>query len=160
MSAADVSANAVDRSKWVFCRVGSHTCALPLARVAETMRALPVTPLADCARMVSGASIIRGIPVPVVDAGALFGEPAAARPRLVTIDLGGRQVALAVDGVLGVGEVSDGRLGELPPLLREAAADAVSAIGVLDGEFLLCLEASRLIPDEALAALHMALPAA
>lgn len=159
MSVADVIANAVDLSKWIFCRVGPRICVVPLALVAETMRALPVTPLATCANIVSGASIIRGIPVPVVDAGALFGEPAAARRRLVTVDVGGRWVALAVDEVLGAGEIPDAELRELPPLLREAATDAVRAIGVLDGEFLLCLEVSRLVPDEMLDALAAILPA-
>lgn len=158
MSVADVSANAVDLSKWVFCSVGARICAVPVACVAETMRALPITPLANCTNIVCGASIIRGIPVPVVDAGALFGEPPVTRRRLVTIDVGGRWVALAVDEVLSAGEISEDKLRELPPLLREAATDAISAIGVLDGEFLLCLEASRLVPDGVLDALDITLP--
>jgi purine-binding chemotaxis protein CheW len=157
MSLADMSASADDPRKWVFCRVGTRTCALPLALVAETMRALPVMPLANSAGFVSGASIIRGVPVPIVDAGALFGEPPIARQRLVTIDVGGRWVALAVDGVSSAGKISEDKLRELPPLLSEAATDAISAIGVLDGEFLLCLEVGRLIPDETLDPLGVAL---
>ena len=156
----DIGLDAVDLRKWIFCRVGARICAVPLACVAETMRALPVTPLADSAPFISGASIIRGAPVPVVDGGALFGDPPSARRHLVTIDIRQRQVALAVDEVLGAGEITENELRELPPLLREAATAAVHTIGVLDGEFLLCLEASRLIPDGELDGPRLTLPAA
>jgi chemotaxis signal transduction protein len=115
--------------------------------VIETMRSQPVTPLADTAGPATGASIIRGMPVPVVDAGMLFGDMPSDRARLVAIDVGGRQVALAVDDVTGIGEIADDVMRAVPPLLSEAAADVVRAIAILDGEFLLCLEASRLIPD-------------
>ncbi len=144
--------------KWILCRVGPRICAVPLGCVTETMRVLPITSLADPGGLVTGASIIRGVPVPVIDAGALFGEPQAAPRRLVTIRVGGRLVALAVDDVLGASEIAEHMQQELPPLLREATADAVRTIGILDGEFLLCLEASRLIPDAALDALDLVMP--
>lgn len=145
------------RHKWVLCRVGPRICAVPLACVTETMRAMPVTPLADPGGFVTGASIIRGMAVPIIDAGALFGEPHATRRRLVTINVGRRLVALGVDEILSAGEIA-GEAEELPPLLREVSADAVRAIGVHDGEFLLCLEASRLIPDATLDALDAVMP--
>lgn len=153
----EIGANAGPQ-KWVMCRVGPRICGVPLACVTETMRVLPITPLADPGGFVNGASIIHGMPVPVIDAGALFGEPPASRRRLVTINVGGRLVALAVDEVLGASEIAEHVLQELPPLLREATADAVHTIGVLDGEFLLCLEASRLIPDAVLNALGLVMP--
>lgn len=145
---------------WLLCRVGKRRCAVPLDYVSETMRIQAVMPLADAAGLAVGASIIRGTPVPVVDVGMLFGELPAARARLVAIDVGGRLVALAVDDVLGVGEIADDMLRAVPPLLSEAAADVVRSIGILDGEFLLCLEASRLIPDVALEASDPGGPAA
>jgi purine-binding chemotaxis protein CheW len=148
-----------DRQKWLLCRVGPRLCGLPLACVAETMRMLAVTPLADTAGCV-GAAIIRGVPIPVVDAGTLFGEPQTSRRRLVTIDVGDRLVALAVDDVLSITAIADDVLRELPPLLRGAAANVVQAIGSLDGEFLVVLEASRLVPDSVLEALSTAMPAA
>jgi chemotaxis signal transduction protein len=98
------------------------------------------------------------MPVPVIDAGALFGESRTPRRRLVTVDVGGRLVALAVDEVVGIGEMAEDMPGELPPLLREATAEAIRTIGVLDGEFLLRLEASRLVSDDALDALGLVMP--
>jgi purine-binding chemotaxis protein CheW len=148
----EITANAEPR-QWLLCRVGNRICALPILDVVETMRALPLTPLADPLGPVCGAAIIRGVTVPVVDAGALFGEPQLGRPRFVTVDLNERLVALAVDEVLGTADIAAGIAEGLPPLLREIVPEAVRTIGVRDGEFVLRLEAARLVPADVLAAL-------
>ena len=38
-------------------------------------------------------------------------------------------------------------LNDLPPLLRNAASDAVMAIGTLDAELLFLLQVGRLVPE-------------
>lgn len=155
-----VNGTSAGSQRWLLFRAGIRLCAMPLASIVETMRALPIEPLANGPGFISGVSIIRGSPVPVIDAGALIGEPGDKRRRLVTVDVGGRLVALAVDGVVGVTGIAADLLEGLPPLLREAAGDVVRAISVLDGELLLRLEAGRLIPEAAFAGLDGAGPAA
>jgi purine-binding chemotaxis protein CheW len=131
--------------------------ALPLAHVVETLRPLPVEPLAGAPAFVRGLCVIRGVPRPVVDATGLLGahapgDPPAEPPtaRFVTVRAGAHQVALAVDAVLGVRTVPPESLHTLPPLLQEAGAEAVAAIGRLDNELLLVLRSSRLLPEEGL----------
>jgi purine-binding chemotaxis protein CheW len=120
---------------------------LPLKHVVETMRPLPVSPLAGAPPFVCGLSVIRGLPGPVVDLGALLsGSEPASPTRFVTLRLEDRRVALAVEAVLGIQELPD-TLGSLPKLLAEASAEAVSAVGTLDAELLLVLEAARLMVD-------------
>jgi len=139
------------------CRVGSRLCALPVEHVIETMRPLPVEPMAGAPRFVRGLSVIRGVPTPVVDAARLLGvteeeSDLAAAPaaggRFVTLRAGERPVALAVDAVLTVRALAEPSLHELPPLLRDAATDVVSAVSVLDAELLLVLRAARLVPGD------------
>lgn len=131
------------------CRVGSRVCALPLEHVAEIMRPLPVEPLANMPGFVEGLALIRGRPIPVVDAGRLLGAPTDERAitRYVAIKLGERSVALAVDAVVGVRNVEERALLELPALLRETDSELVSALGRLDADLLLVLEHTRLLPD-------------
>ncbi len=133
---------------WLACRIGRHLCALPSASVVETMRPLPLQAMARAPRFVAGVSIVRGAPVPVVDAAALFGESATDARRLVIVRVAGRTIALRVDSVLGLRDMPGETLSELPPLLRQANADIVSAIGLLDAELLLFLRAARLVPEE------------
>jgi purine-binding chemotaxis protein CheW len=132
----------------LLCRVRSWVCALPVAHVEETMRPLPIGPLAAAPDCVTGLSIIRGRPTPVVDTGALLGARDRARPRrLVVLRLGERRVALAVEEVLGVRALPGAMLHRLPPLLSEASRDAVTAIGALDDALLLALDTGRLVPQ-------------
>lgn len=133
----------------LLCRVGTLYCALPLASVVEMMRPLPVEPLAGMSDFVLGIAVIRGAPVPIVDASALLGPADGAPPtRFVTIRSGDRRVGLAVDEVLGVHELPRAALQELPPLVREASAEVVSALGTLDTELLLVLRAAHLVPED------------
>jgi purine-binding chemotaxis protein CheW len=78
-------------------------CAIPLEHVVETMRPLPVLPLAGAPQLVLGLAVVRGRPLPVVDAAALFGGSApAAAGRFVSLRAPGRQLVLAVGAVDGV----------------------------------------------------------
>lgn len=132
----------------VVCRVGSRFCALPIEHVEETMRPLPLEPLAGMPPFVLGLCIIRGAARPVVDAGKLLGAGEAETPtRFLTLRIDERRVALAVDAVVGVRDLSAHVLENLPPLLHDAGADVVSAIGTLDAGLLLVLRSARVVPD-------------
>lgn len=138
-----------DRSTTLLlCAVSRRVIGLPLDHVLETMRPLPIEQMPDAPAFVSGLAIIRGEPVPVVNAGRLLDEATNSPGRFVTVRSGDRAVALAVDGVLGVRTVPAAALHGLPPLLREANATAVAAIGRLDAALLIVLRGARLIPDQ------------
>ena len=136
--------------RWLLCRAGARLCALPIETIVETMRRLPIEPLARAQPFVLGMSVVRGAPVPVVDVAALLGERAANPERLVTLRVGERMVALALNEVLGLREIAG---AAVPPLLQDAAGEVVAAIGALDAELLLVLNTARSIPEDVLDAL-------
>jgi chemotaxis signal transduction protein len=70
---------------------------------------------------------------------------------MVVIRVGARLVALSVGTVVGIRSFGTETTQALPPLLREATSEAVSAIGILDAELLLFLGAARLVPETVLA---------
>jgi chemotaxis signal transduction protein len=112
------------------------------------MRPLPIESLPGAPPFVLGLSTIRGTPIPVVDTSALLcsGEPPKAT-RFVSMKAGHRQVVLAVGEVLGVQDISTASLRDLPPLLGEAGAGVVSAVGALDSALLLVLQAARIASE-------------
>jgi purine-binding chemotaxis protein CheW len=134
-------------------RVQHRLCALALEHVVETMRPLPVEPVPRAPAFVRGLAIIRGAPTPVVDVARLIGAAESRPGRFVTLAIGDRTAALAVDAVLGVRSIPAASIHELPPLLRDATADIVSAVGLLHAELLVVLRGARLIPEELWAAL-------
>ena len=132
----------------LLCRIQARLCALPLECVLETMRPLPVETLGGAPTFVSGLAVIRGGPVPVIDAARLLGAQQARPGRWVILVAGGRSIALAVDAVLGVATIPAESLQALTPLLRETSADIVEAIGVQDAELLLLLGSAQLVPED------------
>lgn len=128
-------------------------CALPLSYVIETMRPLPTEPIARAPRFVLGASIVRGVPTPVIDCAALLQQDAPrAHTRWATIRCGERVAALAFDAVVGVRALSAADAA-LPPLLSGAAGETIESLSTLDAQLLLVLHAGKLVPDGTFGAL-------
>jgi len=143
-----------ENNRFLLCRIGSRIAALALEDVRETMRPLPIEPLIGTPPFILGLAIIRGFPTPVVDAGSLVGPSTSSSPtlslspaRFVSLKLGERTAALAVDAVLDVCLLPAETLSNIPPLLLGGGAQLVSVIGALDSKLLLVLEAARLVPD-------------
>jgi purine-binding chemotaxis protein CheW len=140
-----------EKDRFLLCRIGSRIGALALKDVREIMRPLPIEPLNGMPGFVLGLAVVRGLPVPVIGASQLFSPSTSiavrAPARFVSLKLGERTASLAVDAVLDVRSMAIETLATIPPLLREAAAELVSAISALDTELLLVLEAARLVPD-------------
>lgn len=112
------------------------------------MRPLPAEPLADMPPFVRGLAIIRGAAVPVVDLSSLLGDDdARRRGRYVTLRVGARRIALAVEAVIGIRDLDAVALEAMPPLLSAAQAERVSAMGALDGQLLLVLGTARLLSE-------------
>jgi purine-binding chemotaxis protein CheW len=144
------------QADWVLvCTVGSQRCAIPLRSVAETMRPLPVDRIRGAPPFVIGLSMIRGAPVPVLDAGLLvFGVDCAADAgRFVTLDLNGRQVGLAVTSVVGI-RLLPAQASSLPPLLGGEAASRIEAVARLDSELHVVLNEAHLLPESVWAELE------
>ena len=130
--------------------VQARVCAVPLARVIETMRALPIEAISGVPSFVLGVAIIRGIPTPVVDLAAVLGaSPKHKDERFFTVRAGNRQVALLVSTVLGIHDFDAlTTTQELPPLLKGASQKVIEKVGTLDELFLLVLREGWTLEDE------------
>lgn len=142
-------------------RCDLRLCALPVEHIQETMRSLPIEPMPDMPVFLLGVSIIRGAVVPVIDVACLLGSdnaavhaPRAPYARFITLKLGARRVAFAVDDVIGVRSL--GMLtAEISPLLDAADTGVIETMGILDAELILILQAAHVISDAAWAALDL-----
>ncbi|MFI4940819.1 MAG: chemotaxis protein CheW [Burkholderiales bacterium] len=131
-------------------------CALPLGSVTETMRPLPIEPMPEMPVFLLGVSIIRGAIVPVVDVARLLGlSTYASHARFVTLKLGDRSVAFAVDDVIGIRRLASETTAVIPPLLSAADAGVIDEMTTLDAELIVVLQAAHLIPDSVWEALDL-----
>ena len=139
---------ATDEKVLIF-RAGVCGCALPLDHIIETMRPLPLEPLAGLLPCVKGVCVIRGMATPVLDLGLLLsGREVSPSGRFITIKVARRQAALSVASVIGIAKLTASGLHDLPPLLKNSSADVLDSIGALDAQLFLVLAAGRLIPEE------------
>jgi purine-binding chemotaxis protein CheW len=143
-----------EMSWFLLCWVASRVCALPARDLLETLRPLPVEPIAGAPHFVRGVSVIRGEPLPVVDVARLLGADASQPARFVTLRVGERRLALAVGAVLGVRPLSRELLADAPALLGAACADVVASLGASDGQLLVVLRSARLLPESVWAMLE------
>jgi purine-binding chemotaxis protein CheW len=127
-------------------RSDSKICVLPLGHIVEVLRPLQIQPIADAPLGVEGLSVIRGEAVPVLDLPMLLGGSRGARGRWIVVRAGERRVALAVDAVIGIRELSASAWTELPPLVRDAGA-IIDAVAILDEQVLLVLKTGNLVPE-------------
>jgi chemotaxis signal transduction protein len=88
-------------------QVGAVVCGIPVERVVEVMRPLPI---------VEGRAVVRGEPIAVIDAAVALGQPPGAGARFVIVRADGCNLALHVDAALGVrepGTVEPMRIGQV-----------------------------------------------
>ena len=139
--------------EWLRCliaRAGGHTCAIPLATEMELMRPLGVEPLPGVPPFVSGMTVVRGGPAPVIDLGRLLEDaPRDAVPRRwVFSKIEGQPLVLAVESVDGVAELDRTRLEAAPTFGSRTDGGIVSAIALHDRRLLWVLQSTRLVPPE------------
>ena len=153
-----LTGRALETSPVLVVMVGARACAFPLRHVVETLRPLPIKPVAGTPGFVCGVSVIRGTPTPVVDLKALLenSDNSPSYGRFVTLKLDDRRVAIGVDSVVGLRHLDSAQLGDLPPLLRDVSADLIESFGTRDAELLLVLRAAHIVPDEVWATLAAA----
>jgi purine-binding chemotaxis protein CheW len=133
-------------------RAGALLCALRLDEIIETMRPLPVQPLAGTPPFVSGISIMRGQPSPVIDVARLLGADDTPPVRFIAVSTDRGPVAFATGPVLGIRPTVTGTDQHHTRLLGVAPARLVAAIGTVDAEPLIQLQSMRMVPDEVWAA--------
>src|SRR3954471_23255745 len=129
-------------------RAGALLCALPLDEVIETMRPLPVRPLAGTPCHVVGVTIMRGAPITVIDAGRLIGGETVEAERFVAVRTERGPLAFATGPVLGVRATPPDASGTPPILLGGASSRLIAGVGMIDAQPLLRLRSMRHVPDE------------
>lgn len=125
-------------------RAGGLVCAAPLTHLVEVLRPLPVVGLASAPPSVLGMTAYRGGSAPVIHLSLVLGlGEVAPIERFVALRTLRGLVLLAVEGVLGFGELEASTPGSVSPLLWDT--DVVTELGARDGSLVAVLNTFRLL---------------
>ena len=114
------------------------------------MRPLPIEAIPGAPPFVLGASIIRGMPTPVIELGILLsGDRLKASLRMILLKTpDNRRLGLMVTDVMGLRPSDTLSLATAPPLLAGADASMISGLGRLDESLLTVLQLGSVVPEE------------
>ena len=116
-------------------RVGDKTIAIPAASAREVLPRTTAIRLPAAPEFVCGVVNVRGTLVPLVDLGRLLSSaPANPSGWVVTLELGGRRCALAVDSlpVLRAADAPPGARTDGDGFLRQEVRVAGATLPLLD----------------------------
>ena len=128
------------------CTVGSDAYGIPLEQVAEIVRYVQVTRVADLPDTLAGVINVRGQVVAVIDARARFGHqptPPRRGTAIVLTRVGARHAGLIVDNVRDVVVAPNGALRE--PSGPLAKAHAICALATLEREVLQVIDLDHVL---------------
>jgi len=132
-------------------RAGDLLCGLPLEDVVETMRPLPIRPLAGLPVYAQGISVVRGQATAVVDVALLLTGAPGPTSRFVAIRDTPTPAVLATGDVLGVADLPDHTTAEPTP----HGPHRVAALGVRGDEPILLVRGGTVVPAELWTALSV-----
>jgi purine-binding chemotaxis protein CheW len=104
---------------------------IDVQQIREIVRAQTVTPLPRAPGLVEGVIDLRGVIVPVVDAGCvLAGAPVTDGPkaRIAIVEVDGLVFGLRVAAAAEVVAVAASEIGDAPPLVAHAGYEIVRAV--------------------------------
>lgn len=143
--AAEAGTHGSPAPQWVVFACGGRRFGFPLEHVREILTPAPFTRLPGAGAAVCGLISLRGRLLTVLDAGVILGAAAAAETpdhRVLVLEMGGRRVGAAVDGIVAVSrapldEAGGGEPAGTSDLPAGGSGLAVLGTAVLDsGPFL------------------------
>jgi purine-binding chemotaxis protein CheW len=141
-AAARRAADIGKRVEYVAFSLAGEAYAVPIARIAEILKPLPITPVPRSPKVVIGVMTVRGRLVTVIDLRRRLGLPEApidSRSRILITDTGEERIGLFVDEVLQVHRLAESEI-EPRDVLGGDPESYLAGIGRPEGALLSLLD--------------------
>lgn len=134
----------------VVVKMASEEYALPITRVKDINRILPITKMPQTPSFMEGIVNLRGEIIPIVDLRERFHLPVieeTPESRIVIVEFKHRVLGMIVDGVEEVITIPGSDI-DLPPAAAKLDQECVNAVGKVDGRLLILLDIDKIFTDE------------
>ena len=134
----------------VIFKLANEDYGLPIQKVQEIKRMVPVTKLPQTPEFMEGIINLRGRVIPVVDLRKRFGlvaKPAEDDTRIMIIDIGGQTVGIIVDAVNEVVQMPGASIDPPPPTFI-LEAQYIEGIGKMEDRLVILLNIDRILTSQ------------
>lgn len=134
----------------VVVRMAAEEYALPITRVKDINRILPITKMPHTPSFMEGIVNLRGEIIPIVDLRSRFhlpAQPETADSRIVIVEFRRRVIGMIVDGVREVLTIPGGDI-DLTPAAAKLDQECIVAVGKVDGRLLILLDIDKIFTDD------------
>lgn len=131
-------------------RLASEEYGLPITKVQEINRLVPVTKLPQTPTFMEGIINLRGRIIPVVDLRKRFQMVVSAHDddtRIIIVEIKGQVVGLTVDAVTEVIRVNTANI-EPPPETVAVESRYISGVGKIDNRLIILLDIDKILTDQ------------
>ena len=138
---------AEDELQLVTFRLASEEYGLPITKVQEINRLLPVTMLPQTPSFMEGIINLRGCIIPVIDLRKRFNLPITDHnddTRIIVVDINGQTVGVTVDAVTEVVRLSTADV-EAPPASTVVDARYINGVGKMNDRLIILLDMDQVL---------------
>ncbi len=140
-----------DSLQIVCFRIGNEEYGIDILQVQEILKVLKVTKLPKSEDYILGVMDLRGKIIPIVDLGKKFGIMASISDalRAIVVNIGGKQVGLAIDSVSHVVKVNSSEIEPPPPVVvKGISGKYIMGIAKVNESLVIILDVNRIFTDE------------
>ncbi|WP_371376336.1 chemotaxis protein CheW [Sporomusa aerivorans] len=152
----EINTTADQELQLVIFRLAQEEYGLPITKVQEINRLVPITKLPQTPVFMEGIINLRGRIIPVVDLRKRFGLEVSDYDddsRIIIVEVNGQTVGIIVDAVAEVVRLSAASV-EPPPPTFILDAKYIQGVGKLDGRLLILLEIDQILTSQETIALR------
>lgn len=134
----------------VVVKMAAEEYALPITKVKDINRILPITRMPQTPSFMEGIVNLRGSIIPIVDLRERFHLPVVdntEESRIVIVELKQRVFGMIVDGVKEVCSILPKDI-DLPPAAAKLDQECVYGIGKVDNRILILLDVDKIFTDD------------
>jgi purine-binding chemotaxis protein CheW len=138
---------AEDELQLVTFRLASEEYGLPITKVQEINRLLPVTILPQTPSFMEGIINLRGRIIPVIDLRKRFNLPITDHnddTRIIVVEINGQTVGVTVDAVTEVVRLSTADV-EAPPASTIVDCQYINGVGKMNGRLIILLDIDQVL---------------
>lgn len=131
-------------------RLANEEYGLPITKVREINRLVPVTKLPQTPSFMEGIINLRGLIIPVIDLRKRFEMSVAAHDddtRIIIVDISGQIVGVTVDAVTEVARLNTANI-EPSPATVAVNSQYIEGVGKIDDRLIILLDIDKVLTNQ------------